>query len=188
VPAPDGTAHSTNVFDDVSAVSSTDAWAVGYQDVTGGADFQPLIEHWDGTAWTVIPSPALEGANNQLYGVSALPSEAWAVGIDSLIEHWDGTSWTVQEPPPPADRAFTEVDAVSPTEVWAVGIRAGYPLAQRYNGSSWLLTQTPSPGENGGLFSIDALSLTDIWAVGHYFSNQTGTTPLILHSTGPCSG
>jgi hypothetical protein len=118
--------------------------------------------------------------------VSALSSGAWAVGIDSLIEHWDGASWTVQEQP--LATAYTAVDAVSPTQVWAVGIRAGYPLAQRYNGSKWFLTQTPSPGENGGLYSIDALSSTDIWAVGHYFSNQTGTTPLILHSMGPCSG
>jgi hypothetical protein len=52
VPAPDGSPFGTNAFYAVTSVSADDAWAVGYQDVTGGADFQPLIEHWDGMLGT----------------------------------------------------------------------------------------------------------------------------------------
>jgi hypothetical protein len=36
----------------VDATSATNAWAVG----TYGT-FKTLILHWDGTAWTQVPSP-----------------------------------------------------------------------------------------------------------------------------------
>jgi hypothetical protein len=101
VPAPDGSPFGTNAFHAVTSVSADDAWAVGYQDVTGGADFQPLIEHWDGTAWSVVPgAPLPSGENNQTFGVGASSSDdVWAVGfyetptlqVIALIEHWDGT-------------------------------------------------------------------------------------------------
>ena len=41
----------------VSAVSATNAWAVGHYD-NGTQDYQGLVEHWDGTSWTVVPSPS----------------------------------------------------------------------------------------------------------------------------------
>src|SRR5689334_10210569 len=39
----------------VAATSSSNAWAVG--DYFNGASDQTLIEHWNGTAWKVQPSP-----------------------------------------------------------------------------------------------------------------------------------
>ena len=55
-----------------------------------------VIEHWNGRAWTLVPSPAF----GVLTGVAAAsPSSAWAVGSWSagptaIIEHWNGTAWT----------------------------------------------------------------------------------------------
>ena len=70
----------------VSAVSRTDAWAVGYYVPTNGPT-ATLVEHWNGRAWSVVPSanPATQGtsvlgAEDLLYGVSARRGEAWAVG------------------------------------------------------------------------------------------------------------
>ena len=37
----------------VAVVSGTDVWAVG--SVSGG-EGKPLIEHWDGTSWAVVPN------------------------------------------------------------------------------------------------------------------------------------
>src|SRR5437764_621866 len=42
---------SSNVLNGVAVVSANDVWAVGYY--SGGT----LIEHWDGTSWSVVPSP-----------------------------------------------------------------------------------------------------------------------------------
>jgi len=41
----------------VTAVSPTDVWAVG--SMSSGAPFsdRPLIEHWNGSAWRVVPAP-----------------------------------------------------------------------------------------------------------------------------------
>src|SRR6266702_1268338 len=44
------------VLDGVAMVSACDAWAVGF-DSSGGPD-QTLTEHWNGSAWAVVPSPA----------------------------------------------------------------------------------------------------------------------------------
>lgn len=39
----------------ISAVSAHNAWAVGTILTTGSNVGQVLIEHWDGTAWSIVP-------------------------------------------------------------------------------------------------------------------------------------
>jgi hypothetical protein len=56
------------------AVSSTDIWAAGQNDVG----------HSNGSAWTV-ESPG--GAGASLFGISGIGSSFWIVGSDSLILH-----------------------------------------------------------------------------------------------------
>ncbi|HYS44322.1 MAG TPA: hypothetical protein VEM32_10130, partial [Geobacteraceae bacterium] len=56
-------------FESVAALAPDDVWAVGSRQPSF-AEFQPLIEHWDGTAWSVVPGPYLNGDTNILYGVS----------------------------------------------------------------------------------------------------------------------
>src|SRR4051812_13043080 len=51
VPTVDPGGHA-NTFYGVSALSSDDAWAVGLFEAGLEEPNQPLIEHWDGTAWT----------------------------------------------------------------------------------------------------------------------------------------
>ena len=48
-----------NHLSGVTAISATDVWAVGdFQTSTGsGTVFQTLTEHWDGTAWSIVPQP-----------------------------------------------------------------------------------------------------------------------------------
>jgi hypothetical protein len=66
-----------------AATSSRDAWAVGASDqqVTASShQILTLIEHWDGRAWSVEPSPSA-GSESRLFGVAATPARnAWAVG------------------------------------------------------------------------------------------------------------
>ena len=86
----DGTRWSTQSTDrlkgdsfllDVSARSASDVWAAGYWDRAQGAALQTLIEHWNGTRWSIVPSPNVVSADNVLSGIVALgASDAWAVG------------------------------------------------------------------------------------------------------------
>jgi hypothetical protein len=64
----------------VTAISPTDAWAVGgYGPRTGTK--QTLILHWDGAAWSVVPSPNVEGQSNRFFSIEAISAnDLWAVG------------------------------------------------------------------------------------------------------------
>src|SRR6266699_3403445 len=115
----------------VAAVSPTDVWAVGSFAPQGFSPSQTLIEHWNGTTWSVVASPNVGTQLNGLNGVTAVStSDIWAVGQfnngtgqQTLIEHWNGTSWSVVSSPnvSAASNELLSVAAVSPTDVWAVG-------------------------------------------------------------------
>src|SRR5438876_902472 len=89
----------------VAAISTSDAWAVG-EDYLNSGDILTLTEHWNGTSWSVIPSPN-PGVypSNGLYGVAAVStSDVWAVGYaaggdgasyQTLNHNCNGTSGTV---------------------------------------------------------------------------------------------
>jgi hypothetical protein len=56
-----------------------------------------LIEHFDGTQWSLVPNPEPAGGN--LDAITALsPTNVWAVGSRragahlTLVMHYDGTS------------------------------------------------------------------------------------------------
>jgi hypothetical protein len=92
VPSPNGVG-TASLLDGVSFSSADDGWAVGarYSPTEGG--YRPLIEHWDGTGWTLTdPDPAAT-VNQRLRDVAVVPGtrEAWAVGrigINGLIQHY----------------------------------------------------------------------------------------------------
>jgi hypothetical protein len=56
----------------VAARSSTDAWAVGQYQGTDSLQ-RTLIEHWDGSQWTVTPSPSPSVRANELVAVAVVP-------------------------------------------------------------------------------------------------------------------
>jgi hypothetical protein len=68
----------------VDAVAFNDVWAVG------GDDYGPMIVHFDGAAWSRVPTPEANRAG-RLAGIdSAAPDDLWATGNDldgALIEH-----------------------------------------------------------------------------------------------------
>ena len=106
-PAGRTTSSDSNFLDGVSALSATDAWAVGDYTSNGVASARTsLIVHWNGTSWTRVASPSPGGnpLGTILDGVSVTSAtQAWAVGEysvptqstdDSLVLHWNGTSWS----------------------------------------------------------------------------------------------
>jgi hypothetical protein len=129
VPSPDPGGPAVNdSLRAVAALSASSAWAVGTHSTGGVA--QPLIEHWDGTAWKRVPAPTpSSSASAELTGVTAISArDAWAVGdygspgrIHTLIEHWDGKAWRRVPSPSPGTSALLRGVASSTASIWAVG-------------------------------------------------------------------
>jgi hypothetical protein len=162
----------------VSALSDGSAWAAGYEYVTGGpgGGYVPLLEHWNGTRWTVSPAPT----TGTLTGITEISAnDVWAVGqatsdgpggttTGALILHWNGLVWT-QFASPDADGLLRSVSAASSGDVWAVGDGTSSALIEHWNGATWTIAANPSPADSS-LRSVVAQSPTDAWAVGDYSS------------------
>jgi len=185
-----------NIFYGVDAVATDDVWAVGIRSA-GGLNFQPLIDHWDGTAWSIVRVSPPPGTLNQLFGVSGTgPDDAWAVGfygesgVFPLFEHWDGTAWTqVDGPPLPEQRdELFSVSSLSTADAWAVGKRISgsysHPLTMHWDGAQWNVIAAPHPGTTSGLDSVSASSGSDLWTVGSYLPPGSAIYPLTLHNKG----
>src|SRR5262245_16395949 len=66
VPVPDGATSS--VLDDVTVMSPTDVWAVGWWT---DADSHPLAVHWNGVRWTGAQVPPTVAAG-EIYRLGAI--------------------------------------------------------------------------------------------------------------------
>ena len=188
--------------DGFAARSAADVWAVGLRP-GGRCQFQTLTQHWDGSAWTLIPSPSRTAVNSVLDGVTvAGAAQAWAVGTAgcpadqsrTLTERWNGSAWSIVPSPNggvTGDRFSTlqAVTATSPSDVWAVGGQAGIrnrapvtvPLIEHWNGTSWSIVPVPKAAV-GVLESVSAASASDVWAVGA--GQQAGQPAVALHFDG----
>ena len=92
---------------------------------------ETLAEVWDGTAWTVQPTPNPAGTlNSFLNGVScASANDCAAVGDydaatpSTLVEVWDGSAWTLRSTPNVAGAGSNVLFGVScvPAACSAVG-------------------------------------------------------------------
>jgi phosphoesterase family protein len=143
----------------VSELPSGHAWAAGFY-INAEYAQQTLIQHYNGTTWSIIPSPSPGARQNILYGIAAVSdSDVWAVGAyqdassvwHTLAEHYNGSAWSVV---PSVDAGssgnqFYAITAVSSTSVYATGMQssAGFPsqvLTEHWNGTSWSVLATPS--------------------------------------------
>ena len=127
-PVPSGGINSPAAeFLGVAAAASNDVWAVGIKTGPDNPDFgEQLIEHWDGTAWSQVTSPEIEGASlDHVVAISA--NNVWAVGRGGgsgpLVEHWDGTAWSIV-PNSGALSGLNGIGAISvdsANDIWALG-------------------------------------------------------------------
>jgi len=178
----------------VSAISASDAWAVGWTGYNASnGTIRTFIVHWDGRTWTRVPSPSGKpGVRADLEGVVALSADdAWAAGSQHedrnrlvFVLHWNGRTWRkVHSPTPGMGGNLLGIGASSPDNVWAVGqgsVNGGcsdgcQPTIVHWNGSRWNVVTDPA-GLRGGLnilFTVAATSARNAWAVG---TSAYGTT------------
>jgi alpha-tubulin suppressor-like RCC1 family protein len=200
VPLPAGAA--TGQLGGVLELAPANAWAVGAINTQSGTGERTLIEHWDGTRWSVIPSPnPRTGAGttdvlSAIAGTSA--SDLWAVGFFGtdifnalLFEHWNGKAWSFVRPPTIRGDMFGEaVTAVTPTDAWAVGDTAGGTISAHWNGHAWALVPTPTLNDGSApqnfLTGVTAPAANNVWASGYEgnASQQNFAVPYVLHWNG----
>jgi hypothetical protein len=176
--------------------------AVGYAVYDGQK--RTLVERFDGTAWSVVPSPSPGAEDNALLDVVMdSPTSASAVGYRSdgfgyhtLIERWNGTAWSVESSADPADvdNVLTSVAAIPAGGPWSVGYAvdsAWSPdpyrtLTQRAGAGGW--SDVPSPNGAGTASLLDGVAFSsadDGWAVGARYSvAEGGYRALIEHWDG----
>jgi hypothetical protein len=179
-----------------SALSPSDVWLVGDQEGRNGK-FETLAEHWNGSAWSVVPAPDPGSSGNHLYGVDAVaPNDVWAVGQrlgakapdQGLVEHWNGQKWSVVGSPVSAS-ASVMLDAVTVDhgQVWAAGeadspASGGRPLIERFQGGGHgQVVHLPSTaGSNWtNLYGIAAAG-GSVWATGTFVDPKTDNNDILI--------
>jgi len=189
----------TSQLSSVGGIASDDLWAVGgFAEELGFHPTLTLTEHWDGTQWSIVPSPNVEGFFDHLNAVDGVATDdVWAVGDftlrDPLFLHWDGGAWSLVEPSPDAGRQFAVV-ALASDDVWSAGEGAqanNTGLFNHWDGSSWSTIPNPplTPG-TATIRGLSALAPNDIWAAGSLFYEFCDETcyeflaPKVLHWDG----
>ena len=171
VAAPTPAGSSVAEFTSVSAVASNNVWAVGFSlSVVNNVNVStPLVEHFNGTSWSIQTTPATGGKLNAVTAVSA--TDVWAVGgtgSADLIENFNGTTWSiVQAPSPPTnDPSLGGISVVSSTDIFAIGDngKGNFPQILQFNGTTW--TSLANLPTGIAVTAIDAISATDVWTVG----------------------
>ena len=187
----------------VAVVSSTDVWAAGStQSLADGRLPHPVIEHWNGTGWKVVPVPDV--MSNNTGGFDAAGTDAagdvwftgWQGGLlnkSGLIARWNGSAIKVVSSPQPqggpGSATLDGVDVASAHHVWAVGKYHPQNGADRTEvlrklSKGFKLIPSPNRGTNGSaLTDVDSVSTTEAWAAG-YHSTSTGTAALVEHWNG----
>jgi hypothetical protein len=180
--------------------------AVGTQ---GASAQRALAEQWNGTRWSVVPTPATGATDTTLSAVScSSPVACTAVGDTQpgqglaypgtpLAERWNGSSWVMQSFPEPSGTDvgayLTGVACPSANRCVAVGFYdlsgAGeHSIAANWNGTSWALQSFT--GYSADLLSVSCASVRSCLAAGD-FGGQTaalrwdGTSWKRLHPPNP---
>jgi hypothetical protein len=174
----------------IAADAPDDAWAVGGPSLfEDGPRPTALIEHWDGTRWVVVSSPAVAGVLESV--AIAAPDDVWAVGElgasgrgkfrgeggrgQALAERWNGAKWIRTRFP--GLRRLSAAAATSARDVWMAGAEtAGAAVILHWDGERWTRTRRP----DAELLGLVALSPTDVWAVG----DASGSRFLEMHWDG----
>jgi hypothetical protein len=184
-PIPNPGSHNSIVLRGVSCPSTTFCVAVGRN---VGAYGQTLVEHWDGTSWSIPTSENPEEGDSGFLGVSCYSAtNCLAVGrnvrgedspVTTLVERWNGTRWRIVAGGNrgPYFSLLTSVSCPTASSCYAVGSSAAgqsspqETLAEATNGSGLAIVSTPNPaGSTRSFFAgISCANATTCTAVGEY--------------------
>jgi len=160
----------------VAAAPDGTVWAVGKHQV--GANYQPLIERWDATGWTVVTTPSVQGSS-VLNGVAVAPDGSidavgWSVLTGGktvpLVERFEHNAWSVQHA---TGTGLLSAVAIQPDGTpLAVGWQAAgdgdHILTMQPSGQTW----APVAGATGATGLLQAIAVGESTvAVGLTFND-----------------
>jgi hypothetical protein len=173
----------------ISCTSTAFCVAVGYGQVTDSTEDTTLVEQWNGTTWSIVPSPNIGTSYNDLYDVSCTsPTFCMAGGYNdaaqsssdtTLLEEWNGVSWSVVTSPNigTGDNDIDRVSCTSPTFCVAVGYGDAtsgsddQTLVLQWNGTTWSLVSSPNVSNDGNdLDGVSCVTNSMCVAVGYSMS------------------
>lgn len=203
-------------LNDISCTSRTACIAVGdVLRGASSATRVPLAERWNGGRWVILRVPnaghstGISGRQPEsgLQGVSCISMRACIAvggatvrgGFGVAAERWNGSRWTILPIPSPAPSPAIDVSSSSLYDVSCSSSRAcsavgdiidvsgdRASLAERWNGSKWVLQRTPSSFLADELLSVSCPTATSCVAVGDSgFPDVTvGSQTLAIHWNG----
>lgn len=130
----------------VACISAADCIAVG----STGYGTDPLIESWNGTAWTIDTIPPGGGSLKEIkcFGAADCIAVGWNSSSNTpLIESWNGTSWTVQAVPSGVQGSLFGISCVTASSCYASGDYENgraKPLLLHWNGTAWAAQASPA--------------------------------------------
>jgi hypothetical protein len=201
VPSPNQVNYTSGNLNGVSCVSASSCFAVGeYYPPTSSASVTPrtLAESWNGSKWSIVPSPSNGSVGSSLAGISCVSASACtAVGYydtsthlpETLVESWNGSTWSiVSSPNQTAGGYLSGVSCVSATSCIAVGVyyTAGtnvlQTLVESWDGSTWSIVTSPDEGTGDNqLYGVSCVSATSCTAVGVY-TGSSGVLQTLVES------
>ncbi len=180
----------SNQLNGVACASSSSCTAVGTYTNSSTGSSQTLAESWNGTTWSIKPSPNQGTSNNVLNGVSCTSSSSCtAVGnytnistgsFRTLAESWNGTNWTIKLSPNKLTsyNSLQGVSCPSSSLCTAVGTGANtsQTLVESWNGTKWSIVPSPSKGSVNYLSGVSCASSSSCAAAGFYASSAAART------------
>jgi hypothetical protein len=169
-PSPSVPGAITNELRGVAVASPHNAWVVGHA-VLGGVN-EGLVEHWDGSSWTLLTS--IEGQDFTSVEIVS-PHLVYLSGANGIWRWRDGTFDEIYT----GDRhhLIYDISVLSPDDIWAAGSVTTYvsqrPALYHWDGTSWSILQTPVLHRHAERFvSLSVASDTNIWAAGGIYDQQ----------------
>lgn len=161
----------------VACVSTADCFSIGVEN-GGTKDAIPLVERWDGTAWSLVATPAVPAADLESISCPSATS-CFIVGIkDSasglgrpLVEHWDGRA-IVLSPVPPIGGQLFSVSCGGPASCVAVGNGGGEALLLDLAGGSWHASPPPRFADFAATACVSPSSCLAVGAVTAHWDGR----------------
>ena len=166
-------AGSTSLLLGVSCRIASDCTATGWWSPSNTSESFPLINHWDGTRWAVVPSPHPASLNDAVLASVSCPATGSCVAAgdfftktpttflrNNLSELWNGTRWVRLPTPKRAGSSENQLNTLSclaAGSCLAVGedVSAAGPLvalAEHWDGQQWSILSSPNPPASNSQF------------------------------------